>query len=260
ALAKIVAFVKKTIGKLFGGKEETPEQKKKRLDDGVRAGVAAVTRLQGRAVTAVLIRPVLAVVRIRYKMTSLEAVEQNGKWAVKGVVNPSITAPTPVPATAATSIYVDEATSTLKPMYQGKMIRDTFYKKKYRTGPSATVLAAAAAPSGTPMPARLVPPPGSPPKVVALYFCMNTGPKGPNHLPVLTKGEGTFDHNDQPVVGHWNGTGNNTTQGNRNNWYDDAAKLEFQCVSCNLSKKQGPSNAVYLPQVGASFLGPRDKR
>ncbi|HEX6096508.1 MAG TPA: hypothetical protein VF432_09310 [Thermoanaerobaculia bacterium] len=260
-LKKIVDTVKKLIGKLKG-KEETPQQKQKRLEDGVRAGVAAVTRLKGRAITAIMIRPVLAAIRIRYKLASLEAVEQNGKWAVKGVVNPLLTTPTPVPAAPATTVYVDEATSTLKPEWQGKKIRDTFYKKKYRKAPSAAVLAAAAAPPGTPVPARLLPPPGAPAPAAPpkLYLCMNTGPKGPNHLPVLTRGEGTFDHNDEPVVDHWNGTGNDTTQGNRNNWYDDATKLEFQCQSCNLSKQQGPGKGVYLPNVGPNFRGPGNKR
>jgi hypothetical protein len=92
---KLKAKGKALLGKAkkkLGIKEKTPEQiekeKKARLDKGVAAGVRAVNRFAGKLVGDRLLRPVLAAIRLRYRMSLLEPVEQQGKWAVHGVVNP----------------------------------------------------------------------------------------------------------------------------------------------------------------------------
>lgn len=71
---------------LGGDPNATPQD---RLNNGLRDGVAAVNRLSGSRVGIELIRPVLAVVRLRYNMQSLDAVAVNGVWQVQGRVNPS---------------------------------------------------------------------------------------------------------------------------------------------------------------------------
>lgn len=70
---------------LGGDVNATPQQ---RLSNGLREGVTAVNRLSGTRVGQALIRPVLAVVRARHAMQSLEAVAVNGLWRVRGRVNP----------------------------------------------------------------------------------------------------------------------------------------------------------------------------
>jgi hypothetical protein len=89
---KVVGAARKFWGKLkgvFGGdKKETEAQKRKRLDRGVAAGVAAVGRLSGNRVSAALIRPVLGAIKLRFRMQVLEPVVRDGRWSVHGVVNP----------------------------------------------------------------------------------------------------------------------------------------------------------------------------
>ena len=70
---------------LGGDANATPAQ---RLQNGLREGGQAVDRLSGSRVGLVLIRPVLAVIRLRHNMRSLDAVPVGERWAVVGEVNP----------------------------------------------------------------------------------------------------------------------------------------------------------------------------
>lgn len=72
---------------LGGDPTATPQQ---RLQNGVREGVAAVNRLSGSRIGIAVIRPVLAVIRLRHNMRQLDAEPRNGRWAVVGVVNPTL--------------------------------------------------------------------------------------------------------------------------------------------------------------------------
>ncbi|MEO7000000.1 MAG: hypothetical protein ABI112_18135 [Terracoccus sp.] len=92
---KIKAGAKKLGAKVktkLGMKEKTPEQvekdKKARLDKGVAAGVAAANKFAGKPVAGKVLSPLLAVIRLRYRMKSLTLVEDGKKWAVAGEVNP----------------------------------------------------------------------------------------------------------------------------------------------------------------------------
>lgn len=95
---KLRAKGKALLGKVkkkLGIKEKTLEQvdaeKKARLDKGVAAGVKAVNRFAGRPVGNRILRPILAAIRLGYRMSVLEPIEQDGKWSVHGVVNPEKT-------------------------------------------------------------------------------------------------------------------------------------------------------------------------
>lgn len=66
----------------------TPADPQERVDEGVRVAVAAVNKLNGNKIGKAVINPVLSLIKTRYQMQSLEAIEQGGKWAIKGVVNP----------------------------------------------------------------------------------------------------------------------------------------------------------------------------
>lgn len=78
--------------KKLGIKEKTPEEiekdKQDRLDKGVSAGLKAVNKLAGKPLISNLIVPLLAVIRLRYRMTSLTLVSQGTLWGVHGAVNP----------------------------------------------------------------------------------------------------------------------------------------------------------------------------
>jgi hypothetical protein len=75
-------------------RDNTPDGQRRRLHAAVTAGVRAVNRLRGRAVGRRLIEPLLTVIRIRYGLSVLRPVEQSGRWAVYGVINPEMTGPT----------------------------------------------------------------------------------------------------------------------------------------------------------------------
>src|SRR5207248_9023794 len=64
-----------------GDKSKDPQT---RLQKGVSTGKSAVERLGGRRLTAALMGPVLAAVRVRYQLGLLEPVKQGNFWAVHG--------------------------------------------------------------------------------------------------------------------------------------------------------------------------------
>jgi hypothetical protein len=75
-------------------RDNTADGQRKRLRAAVAAGVRAVNRLSGHAVGRPLIEPLLTAIRIRYGLSVLRPVEQSGRWAVHGVINPEMTGPT----------------------------------------------------------------------------------------------------------------------------------------------------------------------
>lgn len=93
---KAKAKGKAAFGKLkqkLGIKEKTPEQieqeKQDRLDKGVAAGVRIVERFSKRPLLRAVVSPLLAAVRLRYRMSSLDLIVQDGLWAISGAVNPA---------------------------------------------------------------------------------------------------------------------------------------------------------------------------
>ncbi|MFL6573773.1 MAG: hypothetical protein ACJ8G4_18585, partial [Burkholderiales bacterium] len=76
---------------LGGDPNATPEQ---RLQRGVSEGQAAVNRLPGNTIGRVLITPVLAAIRVRHALRSLDVEAENGRWVVVGEVNPRLRGPT----------------------------------------------------------------------------------------------------------------------------------------------------------------------
>ena len=74
---------------LGGDPKATPEQ---RLQAGVGEGVQAVNRLGGREIGITLINPVLAAIRLRHNLKSLQAQPSGGVWSVVGEVNPKLAA------------------------------------------------------------------------------------------------------------------------------------------------------------------------
>jgi len=244
AVDRLIEKIKKSLGSLFGKKDQKPDertegQKKADLDKAVAEGDAL---LLAKGASVDKVKKKLPAIKSKYKMTSLEIVvvsEAKDKEIahIHGVINPTKDSPDET-IEAEGSIYVNKLTLELKPEFQGKVIRDKFYKKKFRKKPRAAVLAAAQAGPET-------------------YRCQNTGPKGPNHTDIITSAELTIEHTT-PVVEHWNSTGNNQIQSERNSWYDDESHLVVFCRSCNLSDQEGEPAAKYLPKVTLRFRGPND--
>jgi hypothetical protein len=90
-LDRAVAWLRQAVGSLasrvLGGDPTAPPLE--RLRNGVREGTAAVNRLSGSRIGIAVIRPVLAVLRVRHQLQRLDAEARDGKWAVVGTVNPS---------------------------------------------------------------------------------------------------------------------------------------------------------------------------
>jgi hypothetical protein len=76
---------------LGGDPNATPQQ---RLQAGVREGQNAVNRLPGSVIGRALITPVLAAIRVRHALRSLDVEPENDRWVVVGEVNPRLRGPT----------------------------------------------------------------------------------------------------------------------------------------------------------------------
>jgi Domain of unknown function (DUF4157) len=89
AIEWIVGKARAAFAGLFGrGKNESPEEKQKRLDLGADAAVATLNKYAGKAVGILVLKPLLLVVKLRYGLTSLEPINEGGYWSVRAEVNP----------------------------------------------------------------------------------------------------------------------------------------------------------------------------
>ena len=75
-------------GKVRGG-DDTPAGKQKRLDAAMQSALAVGQRFRGRVVPPTVLKPLLAAVRLRYGLRSLELVERGDRWGVRGTINPT---------------------------------------------------------------------------------------------------------------------------------------------------------------------------
>jgi hypothetical protein len=132
---------------LGGDPNATPQQ---RLENGVREGITAVNRLGGDRVGIALIRPVLAAIRLRHNMRSLDAEARGDVWFVVGVVNPTTAQPSSKkPSSAAGSMPDGSSQSSAIPIrwVKGNV---SGYPRLSVIQPSVVISARA---SGTPVPA-----------------------------------------------------------------------------------------------------------
>jgi hypothetical protein len=74
--------------RLRGG-DNSPQGKQQRLDRAMAAAKRVGERFSGLGVGARLLRPLLAAVRVRYGLVSLELFPRGEHWAVRGTVNPT---------------------------------------------------------------------------------------------------------------------------------------------------------------------------
>lgn len=74
--------------KVYGG-DDSPAGKQKRLNSAMAAARRVGDRFSGRGVGRPVLAGLLAVVRVRYGLTSLETFPQGDRWAVRGTINPT---------------------------------------------------------------------------------------------------------------------------------------------------------------------------
>ncbi|MFO1433891.1 MAG: DUF4157 domain-containing protein [Candidatus Competibacteraceae bacterium] len=101
----IVAMAKKLFAKVFGKKDASPEELSKRLDRGLNAAQTVVNRFAGKRVAEKILHPLLATVRLAYRMQSLEVFPRGQIWFVRGTVNPG--------AERSSEAYIAESTKDL---------------------------------------------------------------------------------------------------------------------------------------------------
>lgn len=90
-----------SMGREAVGGGGTPQQ---RLDNALRDGQSAVNRFAGSRVGAIVLNPLLTVIKLRYGLQSLEVVPRGNLWAVRGVINPTGEATTTVQVGAAAAV------------------------------------------------------------------------------------------------------------------------------------------------------------
>ncbi|MFB7579524.1 hypothetical protein [Streptomyces hydrogenans] len=97
AIDKIVDFIakkgkalwQKLKAKARGG-DDSPAGKQQRLDKAMAAAMAATERFNGRPVGEAVLASILSVIRRRYGLVSLSALERGDRWAIAGKVNPEV--------------------------------------------------------------------------------------------------------------------------------------------------------------------------
>ncbi|MCI1278635.1 MAG: DUF4157 domain-containing protein [Nitrospira sp.] len=87
-ILKAEKFAGKFIGKLKGA-DRSPEQKQKDLDNGVAAAERVMDRYAGKYVGKLVAKVAFAAIKLRYRLTSLELVEEGEFWAIEGAINPT---------------------------------------------------------------------------------------------------------------------------------------------------------------------------
>ncbi|MER7050166.1 hypothetical protein ABT391_35630 [Streptomyces jumonjinensis] len=103
---------------------KTEENQRKRLDAALRAAVAAVDKYRGRPVAGSLLRPLLATIRLRYRLSELRPVENGSTWSVYGRINPEDKAPT--------QAQTDAKATGMLAAYRGIHFKTTWDDDAYR--------------------------------------------------------------------------------------------------------------------------------
>jgi hypothetical protein len=84
----IVKAGKSLLAKVTGRANETPAQKAERLEKAADAALAAVNKYAGKAVGVIVLKPLLAFIKLRYGLTSVEPVPTGNTWSVRLEINP----------------------------------------------------------------------------------------------------------------------------------------------------------------------------
>ena len=86
----IVTMAKKLFAKAMGRDNETPQQKQERLKKAALDAQSAVNKYAGKPVGDVILKPLLAIIKLRHGLTSIELIPAGDKWSVRLVINPDM--------------------------------------------------------------------------------------------------------------------------------------------------------------------------
>jgi hypothetical protein len=84
----IVKAGKAVLAKVTGRANETPEQKQARLEKAADAALSAVNKYAGKTVGDIVLKPLLAIIKLRYGLTSIEPIATGSNWSVRLEINP----------------------------------------------------------------------------------------------------------------------------------------------------------------------------
>jgi hypothetical protein len=84
-IGKAVGWVKKAFG---AGKKSSPEENKIRLEEAANAAVSAVSKYSGKRVGAIVLKPLLFVIKTRYRLKVLEPEQRGEDWYIRAEINP----------------------------------------------------------------------------------------------------------------------------------------------------------------------------
>ena len=123
---KVASFIVQRAKSLLavGTGDLTPQQ---RLERALSAAQSAVNRFAGRRVGAVVLRPLLGAIRLRYQLQSLDVLTRGENWAVRGIANPEGEV-----TTEAKTEAVPEGTDVAGTVPKEKKPEDVFPDVRYR--------------------------------------------------------------------------------------------------------------------------------
>jgi uncharacterized protein DUF4157 len=84
----IVTMAKKLFAKVMGRDNETPEEKQKRLEKAAADALSAVNKYAGKTVGELILKPILAYIKIRHGLTSIEPIAAGDRWSIRLEINP----------------------------------------------------------------------------------------------------------------------------------------------------------------------------
>jgi hypothetical protein len=84
----IVTMAKKLFAKAMGRDKETPEEKQKRLEKAAADALSAVNKYAGKPVGGIILKPILAYIKIRHGLTAIEPIATGNTWSIRLEINP----------------------------------------------------------------------------------------------------------------------------------------------------------------------------
>lgn len=92
AMDWLVGWIKKAgqaiLAKLMGRSNETPEQKQARLDKAADEALEKVNKYASKPVGKIILTPILALIKFKHGLTSIEPIPNGKKWSVRLEINP----------------------------------------------------------------------------------------------------------------------------------------------------------------------------
>lgn len=251
----IILKAKKWAGKFIGkikGADRSPEQKQKDLNAGVDAAVAIADRFANRPVAKTLIKPLLGVVKLRYRLTTLDVVPDGDYWAIEATINPGKREKTKAkqekikPGETKYIKIDDQGRKVLRDKYQGSFYIRT---RMYGSGRGYGVVAMAVRDQFVMSHRRDK---DGNPNARGGYWEPTPG----KVVSVKNPTDPTIDH-EPSVVKHWNKDGHDTTQKIRRDFFTFAGQEnKIKVVPRDSNSEKGGGDEPYTAFVGDSFKGP----